>query len=58
MKEKFSLKDALYNPEKVQKIATEIKAVYPDFQQEAFEKDVLDPFPDLELKERMYHQRP
>ncbi len=57
MKEKFSLKDALYNSEKVQKIATEIKAVYPDFQQEVFEKDVLDPFPDLELKERMYHIR-
>ena len=31
MKEKFSLKDALYNPEKVQKIAIEIKAVYPEF---------------------------
>jgi len=57
MKEKFSLKDALYNPEKVQKIATEIKAVYPDFEQESFEKDVLDLFPELELKERMYHIR-
>ena len=57
MKEKFSLKDALYNPEKVQKIATEIKAVYPDFKQEAFEKDVLDLFPKLELKERMFHIR-
>ena len=41
MKEKFSLKDALYNPTKVQKIAAEIKAVYPDFQQEIFEKEVL-----------------
>lgn len=57
MKEKFSLKDALYNPVKVQKIATEIKVVYPDLQQESFENDVLDPFPDLELKERMYHIR-
>jgi len=57
MKEKFSLKDALYNPEKVQKIATEIKVVYPDFQEEAFEEEVLDLFPDLELKERMYHIR-
>lgn len=57
MKEKFSLKDALYNPVKVQKIATEIKVVYPDFQQEAFVNDVLDPFPGLELKERMHHIR-
>lgn len=57
MKEKFSLKDALYNPKKVSKIAIEIKAVYPDFQEEAFEKEVLDLFPDLELKARMYHIR-
>lgn len=57
MKEKFSLKDALYNPEKVQKIATEIQAVYPDFKQEDFEKEVLELFPELELKARMYHIR-
>ena len=57
MKEKFSLKDALYNPTKVQKIATEIKAVYPVFNQEAFEKEVIESFPDLELKARMYHIR-
>jgi 3-methyladenine DNA glycosylase AlkC len=57
MKEKFSLKDVLYNSEKVSKIATEIKTVYPDFEQEAFENDVLTLFPDLELKERMYHIR-
>lgn len=57
MKEKFSLKDALCNPEKVEKIATEIKAVYPDFKQEGFTKEVLEPFPQLELKARMYHIR-
>jgi len=55
--EKFSLKDELYNPKKVHKIASEIKSVYADFAQEAFEKEVLTKFPELELKERMYHIR-
>ncbi len=57
MKEKFLLKDELFNPDKVHKIATEIKAVYSAFDQKAFERDVLKPFPKLELKERMYHIR-
>jgi len=57
MKEKFSLKDELFNSDKVHKIAVEIKAVYPAFDQKAFERDVLKPFPKLELKERMYHIR-
>lgn len=57
MAEKYSLKDELYNPSKVHKIASEIKAVYPDFLQDAFEKDIVEVFPNLELKERMYHIR-
>lgn len=57
MAEKYSLKDELYNPSKIHKIASEIKAVYPDFSQEKFEKDVVDALPSLELKGRMYHIR-
>ena len=57
MKEKFSLKDELFNTAKVQKIAREIKAVYPDFDQKEFEFNIVEQFPNLELKERMYHIR-
>jgi len=57
MKEKFSLKDALFNAKKVHKIALEIKSVYSDFNQEAFEDKILNKFPELELKERIYHIR-
>lgn len=57
MKEKCSLKDTLFNPLKVQKITSEIKAVYEGFLYEAFEKDVLVRLPELELKERIYHIR-
>lgn len=57
MKENFSLKDALFNAEKVHKIALEIKAVHSDFKEEVFEEEVLSKFPVLELKERIYHIR-
>ncbi len=55
--EKFSLKDELFNPEKVQKIALELKAVHQAFEVESFVEDVLVRFPELELKERIYHIR-
>ncbi len=51
------MKDALFNPAKVQKLSHEIKEVYPSFEKEQFETEVLEKFPDLELKERMYHIR-
>jgi len=57
MKEKFSLKDELFNIPKVEKIAQEIKAVYSSFDADAFRDEVLATFPQLELKERMYHMR-
>ncbi len=57
MKEKFSLKDELFNPAKVQKIASEIQVVYADFEQRAFEAEVVSLFPQLELKERIDHIR-
>ena len=54
-KEKFSLKDELFNPKKVHQIASEIKAVHEAFEQEKFEAEVLEKFPILELKERIAH---
>ncbi len=57
MADKYSLKDALFNTEKVAKIALEIKSVFSSFEQEKFEKEVVEKFPDLELKECIYHIR-
>jgi len=56
-KEKFSLKDELFNPKKVEMIVCEIKEVYPAFKASQFTKDTLEKFPTLELKERIYHIR-
>ncbi len=53
--EKFSLKDHLFNPAKIEKIATEIKQVYNDFEKDKFTQTVIEKFPELELKERIYH---
>ncbi len=50
---KFSLKDHLFNPKKVQKIAAEIKAVHPAFKAADFTETVLKKFPELELKQRI-----
>lgn len=55
--EKFSLKDELFNHQKVHQIASEIKKVYTAFEQEAFEHDVVKKFHELELKERIAHIR-
>jgi len=57
MKEKVLLKDTLFSASKVHKIACEIKAVYGEFDHEAFESVVLSRFRELELKERIYHIR-
>ena len=57
MKEKFSLKDELFNPKKVNLIACEIEQVYSSFPKELFEKEVVEKFPKLELKERIDHIR-
>jgi 3-methyladenine DNA glycosylase AlkC len=51
--EKFSLKDHLFNKDKVAKIANEIHVVYPEFLVENFIQDVVQAFPHLELKERI-----
>ncbi len=57
MSGKILLKDTLFNPLKVRKIALEIKTIYPDFQELAFENEVCELFPELELKARIYHIR-
>lgn len=54
-KERFSLKDHLFNAVKVRKLAGEIALVYDDFLSNKFEADVMLAFPKLELKERIYH---
>jgi len=56
-KEKFSLKDELYNLQKVEMIAREIKEVHNSFEASSFTQEVVDKFPELELKERIYHIR-
>lgn len=50
---RFSLKDELFNPTKVKKLSTEIKAVHPAFNKIAFDKAVLTAFPEQELMERI-----
>lgn len=54
IEKKFLLKDRLFNRDKVQKIANEIKVVYPDFSKTSFINKVLEKFPELELLERVF----
>jgi 3-methyladenine DNA glycosylase AlkC len=54
MEEKFSLKDQLYNPNKVAFLSAKVKMVHPDFDHEAFENEINAQLPDLELKARMH----
>lgn len=53
--EKFSLRDFLFNSEKVTKIANEIFAVHPQFEKKLFITQTLEEFPKLELKQRITH---
>jgi 3-methyladenine DNA glycosylase AlkC len=53
MKEKFSLKDHLFNPERVEYLSSLIATAYPDFKKKEFQEAVLEKFPELELKERI-----
>ena len=54
-KPSFSLKDQLFNKQKVEYISGLIKWVYPEFLSEEFEREVLEKFPELELKARISH---
>lgn len=55
LREKFSLKNHLFNREKVSKLAHEIANVSHTFQCENFIEEVMDTFSELELKERIHH---
>lgn len=52
MDEKLSLRDQLFNKQKVEKIAREIKGVYPEFNGTNFVKQTVVKFPQLGLVER------
>ena len=54
-KSSFSLKDQLFNLEKVDYLGGLIGQVYADFDQTAFHRDVVEAFPRLELKQRIAH---
>ncbi|MEM7132821.1 MAG: DNA alkylation repair protein [Chloroflexota bacterium] len=51
----FSLKDQLFNPAKVDYLATLISEVHTEFPKATFSHDVVSAFPELELKERIAH---
>ncbi len=53
MSEKFSLKDHLFNREKVTYLANLIKSAYPKFEDKKFIKKTVEKFPKLELKQRI-----
>lgn len=55
MEEKFVLKDFLFSPEKVQAVSERIKEVFPEFDEKNFKKDIVEKFPELELKQRISH---
>ena len=54
-KSSFSLKDQLFNSNKVQYLGDLIGQVYPAFDRAAFHSDVVNAFPRLELKQRIEH---
>ena len=53
MTEKVLLKDILFNKTKVEQIAGEIHRVHPSFKKSGFVVDVVNRFPELELKARI-----
>jgi 3-methyladenine DNA glycosylase AlkC len=54
MPEKLLLKDQLFNKEKVTYLSNLLKKAYPKLNETTFKKDILNKFPELELKERIY----
>lgn len=53
MSKNLPLKDRLFNPEKISFISLLISEVYPDFEKKKFTEEVLEHFPELELKDRI-----
>ena len=54
-KGKFSLKDMMFNKQRVTFLSGLIKEAYEEFDEDNFIDDVLVKFPELELKERIHH---
>ncbi len=54
---KFYLKDILFNRGKVEGLSREIYSVFKKFEREKFVEEVMEKFPELELKQRIYHIR-
>jgi 3-methyladenine DNA glycosylase AlkC len=52
--ERFSLKDHLFNEEKIDQISHEIKRVYPNFDTAQFKTAIMSQMLSLELMERVY----
>ena len=50
---KISLKDILFNVKKIEQVAKEIQLVHPSFNSKKFIRDVINKFPELELKARI-----
>lgn len=55
MKSGFSLKDQLFNSDKISYLGKQIKNCYSRFNQQGFYADTIKKFPTLELKERITH---
>jgi 3-methyladenine DNA glycosylase AlkC len=53
-KERFFLKDELFNKKKVEYLAELVESAYPDFDNKKFVSLVVDEFSKLELKERIF----
>ncbi len=51
----FSLKDRLFNKDKVQHLAELIFWVYPKLDKNTFTDDIISKFPELELMDRIHH---
>lgn len=56
-KEKIILKDMMFNKKKVSILSWFIINVYSEFKEEDFINEVLKKFPELELKQRIYHMK-
>ena len=51
----FSLKDELFNEETVGRFAAWLTGATPNFDEGGFTREVMEPFPELELKQRIAH---
>ncbi len=55
MNQKFSLKDHLFNREKIEYLSRLITQTYPSFKSSSFIQEVCEKFPEQELKQRIEH---